>query len=441
MSGHRRSDERLSGGWSRYGSWALVAAASSLGLVACGSEDTSSREALPGDGPVDISAEDLANRAYVISNESNELFVVDLSTMNEVAKVDTSVGEGVNGNHMSMLSKDGSKLYISAAEEGVMVVMDARTLQIKSRIELGIHPTHSEACFGCPPDGRDELWVVNEGGNRGAEAGAAPGRGVGSVSVIDMESDEVVRTFTDESLQVPHFVRFHDHTAYIPSIGGNQITVLDLDSFAVRDVLLLEGQTSPGACSGDPCGFADAQIDGNGLLIAAHIETGHVLSYDTNTNLRRADLTAGNRPWSIFVDQLSNDADTFLMPNWGDSTVSLIDRKEQREVARSREGDQESYGVNYSPLAPSQAFVLNHIKERVAVVDRRSGTLIESLDVGGTTETASTTQDGRYLLLPISSTNQFSVFDVMTRTEVARFDDVGTYPWSVTTVGGQNYCH
>ena len=25
--------------------------------------------------------------------------------------------------------------------------------------------------------------------------------------------------------------------------------------------------------------------------------------------------------------------------------------------------------------------------------------------------------------------------------EVARFDDVGAYPWSVTTVGGQNYCH
>jgi DNA-binding beta-propeller fold protein YncE len=92
-------------------------------------------------------------------------------------------------------------------------------------------------------------------------------------------------------------------------------------------------------------------------------------------------------------------------------------------------------------MAPGAAFVLNRLQERVAVIDRRTGGLIESLDVGGTTETGSTTADGRYLLLPISSTNQFSVFDVATRTEVARFDDVGTYPWSVTTVGGQNYCH
>jgi DNA-binding beta-propeller fold protein YncE len=121
--------------------------------------------------------------------------------------------------------------------------------------------------------------------------------------------------------------------------------------------------------------------------------------------------------------------------------VSVIDRVQRREVARSVEGDQESYGVNYSPLAPGEAFVLNTVKERVAVIDRRDGTLIESLDVGGTTETASTTGDGRYLLLPLSSTNQFVVLDVATHAEVARFDDVGLYPWSVTTVGGQNYCH
>jgi DNA-binding beta-propeller fold protein YncE len=256
-----------------------------------------------------------------------------------------------------------------------------------------------------------------------------------------MVTDDVIRTFSDPSLMVPHFVRFRDRFAYIPSIGGNQITVLDRDTFEVKDVLLLDGVTEPGACSGDPCGFADAQIDQNGLLVAAHIETGHVLSYDTTTNTRRPDLVTGDRPWSVFVDPLSNVFDTHMMPNWGDSTVSVIDRVQHREVARSPEGDQESYGVNYSPLAEGEAFVLNTVKERVAVIDRTSGELIEALDVGGTTETASTTSDGRYLLLPLSSTNQFAVYDLGTRAEVARFDEVGTYPWSVTTVGGQNYCH
>jgi YVTN family beta-propeller protein len=404
--------------------------------IACGSSDDATSE-------TNVSAEDLGNRAYVISEESNDLFVVDLSTMTEVGKIDTSVAAEANGNHMSMLNRDGSKMYITAANQDALVVVDTTTLEVVRQIGLGEHPTHAEVCPGCGVDDHDQLWIVNEGGDHhegdvDEEEGAVR---AGSVSIIDMVTDEVVRTFSDPSLIVPHFVRFHDRRAYIPSIGGNQITVLDRDTFEVTEVLLLEGASEAGPCSGDPCGFADAQIDQNGLLVAAHIETGHVLSYDTVTNSRRPDLVTGNRPWSIFVDPLSNVFDTHLMPNWGDSTVSVIDRVRGSEIARSLEGDQESYGVNYSPLAEGEAFVLNSVKERVAVIDRTSGELIERLDVGGTTETASTTGDGRYLLLPLSSTNQFAVYDVTTHSEVARFDDVGTYPWSVTTVGGQNYCH
>jgi DNA-binding beta-propeller fold protein YncE len=417
---------------------AAVLGASALFSVACGSSNDT--RLLGTDISADISEEALSNRAYVISSESNELFVVDLSTLTAVGSVDTSVSSQVNGNHMSMVSRDGSEVFISAADQGAMVVVDARTLTVTDRIPLGLHPTHSEACFGCPPDGRDELWVVNEeGGGPQMETNGEGGQG--SVSVIDMDTHEVIRTISDPSFNVPHFVRFQDHTAYIPNIGGNQISVLDLDTHRVKDVLLLEGQAAPGPCSGDPCGFADAQIDESGVLVAAHIESGRVLSYDTLGLQRRADIVTGNKPWSIFVDQLSDTFDTMLMPNWGDETVSLIDRKQGKEIARSLEGDQESYGINYSPLAPGQAFVLNRIKERVAVIDRMTGSLIQSLDVGGTTETASTTRDGRYLLLPISSTGQFAVLDVTTREEVARFDNVGTYPWSVTTVGGQNYCH
>jgi hypothetical protein len=240
---------------------------------------------------------------------------------------------------------------------------------------------------------------------------------------------------------VPHFVRFSDGLAYVPSIGGNQITVFDLATRRVSDVLLRPGVSEPSPCSGDPCGFADAQIDGNGLLVAAHIETGSVLVYDTLAHERRPNILGGNRPWSVFVDVLSNDFDTQLMPNWGDSSVSVLDRKRFTEVARSQEGDQQSYGVNYSPLAPGEAFVLNRVKERVAVIDRQSGAPIASLAVGGTTETASTTADGKYLLLPLSSSNSFVVWDLVQREEVMHFENVGEYPWSVTTIGGQSYCH
>jgi YVTN family beta-propeller protein len=348
---------------------------------------------------------------------------------------------------MAMLSPDGRKAYISATDKDTIVVVDTVRMEVIREIAVGAHPTHSNDCIDCAPFGRNELWIVNEGGSHHAEdEGAEEGSeeehtAQGSISIVDMDTDEVVQTLTDPALIVPHFARFSNGRAYVPSIGGNNITVFDLDTREKVDELLLEGDSEPAPCSADPCGFADAQIDGNGLLVSAHIETGRVIMYDTLKRERFTDLTMGNRPWSVFVDSLSNVYDTALMPNWGDESISILNRVERREIARSAEGDQESYGVNYSPLAPEQAFVLNRVKERVAVIDRTNGDLIESINVGGTTETASTTRDGKYLLLPLSSTNEFAVLDAVTRGEVARFGDVGQYPWSVTTVGGQNYCH
>jgi YVTN family beta-propeller protein len=403
------------------GMWILL-----LLAPACSSGDSLSE---------DPPAPDLKDRVYVISEQSDEMFVADLRALSEVGSVNTRIGEGVNANHMAMISKDQSKIYVSATHKDALVVVDARTLRVQKTISAGAHPTHMGMCEGCGMLGQDELWVINEGGEHDDDA-AVPG----SISIIDTARDEVVQTLSHESMVVPHFVRFSGGSAYIPSIGGNQVTVLDVATRQVTDVLVLGGATA-GACSGDPCGFADAQIDPDGLLMAAHIETGSVLVYDTLARERKPDIGGGSQPWAVFVDVLDNSFSTQLMPNWRDSSVSLLDRKTLIEVARSPEGDLESYGVNYSPLAPGLAFVLNRLKERVAVIDRRTGILVDALDVGGTTETATTTDDGRYLLLPLSSAGAFAVWDIPEREEVMRFEGVGQYPWSVTTIGGQNYCH
>ncbi len=415
-----------------------VATLLAAGGLACGeASDSVSPEAV---------APELAQRAYVVSEQSDELFVVDLGSMTEVGRVDTHIGEGVNENHMAILSPGGEKIYVMATAKDEVVVVDAASLAVTGTIPVGHHATHANTCVGCGPGGRDELWVVNEGGGHGEDVGAEEAGGEArhdgsSLSVIDMALDEVVQTIEDDSFSVPHFVRFADRLAYVPSIGGNQISVVDRDTYSVTEVLVLGGESEPGECSGDPCGFADAQIDREGMLFAAHIETGRVLVYDTVEKQRFEDITMGDHPWSVFVDPLSSEFDTVLMPNWGDETVSVVDRSERAEVARSADGDQESYGVNYSPLAPGQAFVLNRTKEQVAVIDRVTGERDELLPLGGTTETGSTTADGRYLLLPLSSSGEFVVLDAVDRSEIARFGDVGQYPWSVTTVGGQNYCH
>jgi len=413
-----------------------LAALASAAALACSSGDTVNEPGSP--GPVDDGSgngnpgvgnpgggsddDHLTERAYVVSRDSGTVFVVNIDQLEAVGTIDLDIG----GGHMANLNPAGDRLYVVASEENEIAVVDTRKLEFVHSIPVEVHPTHVSTCFNCLPDLRDELWVVNEDSN--------------SVSVIDMATDEVIDTIVHESLVVPHNVRFSSGYAYIPSIAGNQVTVVDLETRVVSDVLTLEG-IPVGECAGDPCGFADAQIDGNGLLVAAHIETGKVLMYDTLTRQTVKELSIGNQPWAAFVDVMSNAIDTVMMPNWGDSTVSVIDRVAAKEVARPSVGDVESYGVNYSPLAPDRAFVLNRVKEQVAVVDRNTAELLDSIDVGGTTETGSVTEDGKYLILPISSADALVIVDIETEEIIKRFENVGDYPWSVVTMGGQNYCH
>ena len=67
--------------------------------------------------------------------------------------------------------------------------------------------------------------------------------------------------------------------------------------------------------------------------------------------------------------------------------------------------------------------------------------MTDTIDVGGTTETASTTPDGKWIVAAVSSANQVVVIDAVTNEIVKTFDNVGKYPWSVTIPHGQNYCH
>ena len=61
--------------------------------------------------------------------------------------------------------------------------------------------------------------------------------------------------------------------------------------------------------------------------------------------------------------------------------------------------------------------------------------------MGGNTETASTTPDGKLIVAAVSSANRVVVIDAKTGDIVKTFENVGSYPWSVTIPRGQNYCH
>jgi YVTN family beta-propeller protein len=128
------------------------------------------------------------------------------------------------------------------------------------------------------------------------------------------------------------------------------------------------------------------------------------------------------------------------VPNFDDQTVSLIDGV-SRSTMSALPGDSEAYGVNYSSLTPDKAFVMNRVREDIAVVDTARGEITGRIPVGGNTETAATTPDGRWIVAAVSSANKVVVIDARSNQVVKSFEGLGKYPWSVTIPNGQNYCH
>jgi DNA-binding beta-propeller fold protein YncE len=361
----------------------------------------------------------LADRAYIVSKNSDEVHVIDLTCMEVIGKVNT----GGQALHMLDLNRDFTKAYVDSEETNETIIFDAQSLKVTKHLVTPRHPTHLSPTL----DGR--LMAVV------AEADDA-------VYFIDTASDEIIRTIPGFS--TPHFVRMaaDGRYAYVANLGAHHLTRLDLTSLTIDGTIALDGfdDHTPAAEEG---GFADAQIDRQtGVLYAAHRDTGRVLVYDTLARQKLPELTVGNRPWIVYAEHpFQLTAQVKLVPNFVDRSASVIAANASAVLGALPFADEESYGVNYSPLAPGRAFIMNRAKQEIAVADTTAMKLAGTIDVGGTTETASTTADGKYIVATVSSANRVVVIDATTSQIVKSFENIGSYPWSVTIPRGQNYCH
>lgn len=384
-----------------------------IAVAGCSSDDPSTN----------VTSQELANRAYIVSKDSDELTVIDLTKLEIIAQVRTA---GVS-NHMAELNADFTKIYIDSSDTDETVVVDARALEVIKRIEVGHHPTHLSLS-------RDGKWlaIMNEE------------EGTGAVSFIDPKTDTEVKRLP--GLFTPHFMRFSaDGTyGYVANINANHLTRVDLASLEIESHIPLDGFQGPPneTLAPDEGGFADAQIDSEGVLYAAHNATNRVLVYDTVARQKLPELTVGVSPWIVFAEHpfpgLPLD---HIVPNLGDRTISLIKGADVALVVATLPGDEEAYGVNFSSQTPGKAFVMNRVREDIAVVDTTTNQITGRIPVGGNTETAATTADGKWIIAAVSSANQVVVIDAVTNEIVKTFVNVGVYPWSVTVPGGQNYCH
>lgn len=363
------------------------------------------------------SPSDLAHRAYVVSQQSDELTVIDTDEHAVIGRVAT----GGIANHMAEISADLGKVFVVSSDTDEVIVVDARTMAVTARIPVAGHPTHVSRSH----DGALLALVCED---------------TGEVAFIDAVREvEVARV---GGLATPHFVRWSPdgRSAYVANIGGHHLTRIDLDTMAIAEAIVLDGFTAE-APAPDEGGFADAQIDHDGVLWAAHGATSRVLVHDTVAGETLGELEVGARPWIAFAEHpwpaLPRRT---LVPSFGDRSVTLIDGP-SREVVAALPGDDESYGVNFTPLAPDRAFVMNRVRADVAVIDTARGEITGRIPVGGNTETAATTADGRWIIAAVSGADAVVVIDPESEQVAATIPGVGRYPWSVTIPGGQNYCH
>ncbi|HEY0708898.1 MAG TPA: hypothetical protein VGG33_18965, partial [Polyangia bacterium] len=288
---------------------------------------------------------------------------------------------------------------------------------------MGRHPTHLSRAPG------GFLAVMLEDDN--------------AVAFVDTTRDELRATVP--GFFTPHFMRFSRDgaTGYVANLGAHHITRVDLRTFVIKDHIALNGFQGPPneTPARNEGGFADAQIDSAGRLFAAHNATGRVLVYDTLAERSLSEVQVGAGPWVAFAEHpFKNLPLRHLVPSFHDRAVALIDGT-RNTVAATLPGDAEAYGVNFSSKTPHRAFVMNRVRQDVAVVDTLAGAIVQRIDVGGNTETAATSADGASIVAAVSNANRIVFIDPTAGTIERSFDGIGRYPWSVTIPNGQNYCH
>jgi len=394
-----------------------VLLASAAVLPGCSAASDSQGPDVPGVHMAELNSD--FSKVYLTSSDKNELVVLDAKALG----TDTSDDALLN------------RAYIVCRDSGDLGIIDLRTMEmtrknnydVLKRVTLGKHPTHMST-----QNGRGILAVMNED------------EGTGAVSFIDTGSDTEVKRLG--GFFTPHFMRFSPDGkyGYVANINAHHVTRVDLDKLEIDGHIPLDGFQGPPneTLAPDEGGFGDAQIDRDGVMYAAHRETGRVLVYDTMARQKRAELKVGQKPWIAFAEHPFHALPLrHLVPNFGDKSVSVINGIKDPTIAGSLPGDEESYGVNYSSLTPGKAFVMNRVRKDIAVVNTETLETMDRIPVGGNTETAATTRDGKYIIAAVSGANRVVVIDAMTNAIVKSFDGFGKYPWSVTIPLGQNYCH
>src|SRR3954470_24202998 len=107
----------------RIGPFALVF------LAGCGQSAAPSAAA----SAPNVCGQNLEHRAYILSRDSGDLTVLDLDCL----AITGDVKMGTQNAHMAEMTRGFDEVYVSSTNSSEVVVVDARTLLVKARVNTG----------------------------------------------------------------------------------------------------------------------------------------------------------------------------------------------------------------------------------------------------------------------------------------------------------------
>ncbi len=328
--------------------------------------------------------------------------------------------------HMAMMTHDGKTLVITGMNSDSVFVMDLKNPSSVREVKVGVSPEH----FDISPDGR--FVYVNNFKE-------------GSLSVLDLSAGG------KEIKRIPGFVEPHNVTftrdgkkAYISNLGAHEVGVIDatqhklLARLAIGNAGQQQRNDRDGALSSIQ-GIHNVTLTVDGRWgYAADGDSGQVAVIDTQKDEVVATLKVGEMPWEAYA---SPDGKWMLVPNNGDQTVSVIDVKE-RKVKATLPASGTMTGINFGPDGKKAYVVSTGETGGVLVYDLKALKQCGMIRMGTrlVMETASTTPDRSRIFLSSSTDN--SVYAIDTATDsIHQIQNVGSSPWAVYVLHGENYCH
>jgi YVTN family beta-propeller protein len=204
-------------------------------------------------------------------------------------------------------------------------------------------------------------------------------------------------------------------------------------SLKAGSLVLEQGLTQPELAMGDRFTAGIALAPGGGLFI---VNTQNDTVYRLSPDGTSAPLSAkvGYRPYAVVT---SPDARQIAVSNWGDESVSLLDPKTLKEIARVKTGshpNEMAYGKDgrlWVACASSNSVT---VIQGTEVIETVKTSLDPGDPVGATPDAVALSPDGKTLYVANADNNDVAVIDIgqKKQSRVLGFIPTGWYPSAVT---------